>query len=208
MAKEKENIWNVPNLLTMIRMALIPVYWVLFMQDPPRYFRYIALGVFVLASLTDILDGYIARKYQLITNFGKLMDPLADKLMVLSVMLSLAVRGLAPWPALAILLAKEAIMVMGGLILLKMDVVVYAIKIGKYAQALVVTALLSCFFGEWFIEKGILSASLPLHRVLVWCAVALTLCALAVYTCRAVGLYRQAKAGKEQGEAADAPDRP
>ena len=193
MAKEKEKIWNVPNVLTMIRMLLIPVYWVLFMQEE-RQFRYIALGVFIVASLTDILDGYIARKYNLVTNFGKLMDPLADKLMVLSVMLSLAVKGLAPWPALAILLAKEAIMVLGGLILYKMDVVVYAIKIGKYAQALVVTALLSCFFGEWFIEKGILSASLPLHRALVWCAVALTLCALAVYTKRAVGLYKTAKA--------------
>ncbi|MBR4360426.1 MAG: CDP-diacylglycerol--glycerol-3-phosphate 3-phosphatidyltransferase [Clostridia bacterium] len=198
MAKEKENIWNVPNLLTMIRMALIPVYWILFMQ-PENYFRYIALGVFILASLTDLADGYIARKYNLITSFGKLMDPLADKLMVLSVMLSLALKGLAPWPALVILLAKEATMVLGGVILYRMDVVVYAIKIGKYAQALVVTALLSCFFGEWFVEKGILSAALPLHRVLVWCAVALTLCALGVYTSRAINLYREAKAKKADG---------
>ena len=193
MAKKKENIWNVPNLLTMIRMLLIPVYWVLFMQDH----RYIALGVFIAASLTDLADGYIARKYHLITDFGKLMDPLADKLMVLSVMLSLAIKGLAPWPALAILLAKEATMVAGGLILYRLDVVVYAIKIGKYAQALVVAALLSCFFGEWFIEHQILSAALPLHRVLVWCAVGLTLCALGVYMKRAIGLYREARAKKE-----------
>lgn len=201
MAKEKENIWNVPNLLTMIRMLLIPVYWVLFMR-PEIHFRYIALGVFIVASLTDLADGYIARKYNLITNFGKLMDPLADKLMVLSVMLSLALKGLAPWPALAILLAKEAIMVAGGLILYQMDVVVYATKIGKYAQLLVVTALLSCFFGEWFVEKGILSASLPLHLVLVWCSVALTLCALGVYSARAVRLYREAKAKKSGANAA------
>ena len=203
MAKEKENIWNVPNVLTMIRMLLIPVYWALFMQEP-RHFRYIALAVFILASLTDLADGYIARKYHLITNFGKLMDPLGDKLMVLSVMLSLAVKGLAPWPALAVLLAKEAIMVIGGLILLKMNVVVYAIKIGKYAQALVVAALISCFFGEWFIEKGVMSASVPLHLALIWCAVGLTLCALAVYTKRAIGLYNQAKAEKDK-EGRDAP---
>ena len=189
MARKKENIWNVPNLLTMIRMALIPVYWVLFMQDH----RYIALAVFIAASLTDLADGYIARKYDLITDFGKLMDPLADKLMVISVMLSLAIKGLAPWAALAILVAKEITMVVGGLILLRMDVVVYAVKIGKYAQALVVASLLSCFFGDWFIEQGILSASLPLHTVLVWCAVALTLCALCVYIQRAIRLYHEAK---------------
>ena len=70
MAKAKEKIWNVPNVLTMIRMLLIPVYWVLFMNGH----RFIALAVFVIASLTDLADGYIARKYHLITDFGKLMD--------------------------------------------------------------------------------------------------------------------------------------
>jgi CDP-diacylglycerol--glycerol-3-phosphate 3-phosphatidyltransferase len=59
--------------LTLIRAALIPVFLILYYQQE----RYLALGVFLLASFTDLLDGYIARKYNLITNFGKLMDPLA-----------------------------------------------------------------------------------------------------------------------------------
>ena len=183
MAKEKENIWNVPNALTMLRMLLIPVYWVLFMRGE----RYIALAVFIVASLTDLLDGYIARKYHLITDFGQLMDPLADKLMVISIMLSLALKGLAPWPALIILICKEAIMVLGGLVLLGKGVVVYANKYGKAAQAMAVSALVLCFFGEWFQSIGF-----PLHLIVLWCAVAMTLFALFMYARSAVRLYREA----------------
>ena len=109
--QEKENIWNVPNALTMLRMALIPVYWVLFFNGH----EYEALAAFAVASLTDLADGYIARKYNLITNFGKLMDPLADKLMSISVMLSMVIKGVVPWPILLILLLKEGFMVVGGI---------------------------------------------------------------------------------------------
>jgi len=172
--KEREKIWNVPNTLTMIRALLIPVYWVLFMNDH----RYIALAVFIVASLTDLLDGYIARKYQLITNFGKLMDPLADKLMVLSVMLSLVLKDILPAVPLIILLAKEGLMVLGGAFMLKKGIVVYAEKIGKYAQTAVVLSLLLSFFSQesWFTAMGF-----PLHVVIIWIAVALTLCALCFY---------------------------
>jgi len=82
----KQN-FNVPNTLTAIRMLLIPVYVVLFGNGQ----RYPALGVFLAASLTDLLDGMIARCYHQITNLGKLMDPLADKLMVLTVLFSMAI---------------------------------------------------------------------------------------------------------------------
>ena len=190
--KKKQKIWNVPNVLTMVRMALIPVFWYFMMNDQ----RYTALAVFVAASLTDIADGYIARKYNLITDFGKLMDPLADKLMVISMMLSLAIKGIAPWPALAIIVAKEATMVTGGLILYKHQVVVYAKWIGKIAQATVVCALISCFFHEWLTE----TFGFPVHTVLLWVGVALTLCALGVYMKQAIGQYREAKRREEKGE--------
>ena len=191
MAKQKENIWNVPNALTMLRMALIPVYWALMMNDH----KYAALTVFIVASLTDLADGYIARKYHLITDFGKLMDPLADKLMVLSVMLSLALKGIAPWIALAIILAKEGLMVLGGALLYKRGVVVYAIWIGKLAQAVVVSALIACFFSDWFFSIGC-----PVHLILLWTGVGLTLCALCLYASRAIPQYRQAG---EQNRKAD-----
>ena len=183
--KKKQNIWNVPNALTMLRMALIPVFWYLMMADQ----LYAALAVFVAASLTDIADGYIARKFDLITDFGKLMDPLADKLMVISMMTSLAIKGIAPWAALAIILAKEATMVTGGLILYKHQVVVYSKWIGKIAQATVVCALISCFFHEWLLK----TFGFPVHTLLLWLGVALTLCALGFYMKQAIGLYREAK---------------
>ena len=172
--KEREKILNVPNVLTMIRALLIPVYWVLFMDGR----HYIALAVFIIASLTDLLDGYIARKYHLITNFGKLMDPLADKLMVLSVMLSLVIKEFVCWPPLAIILIKEGLMVLGGAVMLKKGIVVYAEKIGKYAQATTVLALVLSFFSKdaWFVSMGF-----PLHEVILWIAVVLTLCALCFY---------------------------
>ena len=96
---------NVPNVLTMIRLLLVPVYVVLFVSGQ----KYAALVTFLAASLTDLLDGRIARKYNLITDFGKLVDPFADKVMVLTALLSMAIGSSAippvvPWVAVIILL--------------------------------------------------------------------------------------------------------
>ena len=188
--REKEKIWNVPNVLTLIRMALITVYWFFMLNDQ----LYTALGVFAAASLTDLADGYIARKYHLITNFGKLMDPLADKLMVISVMLSMAIKGIAPWAVLIILFCKEAIMVGGGLFLYRKGVVVYSEWIGKLAQAVMVCALLFCFFHEWLQAQ----LGFPLHLYLLWTGVALTLTALVIYATGAVKNYRGVVKNKKE----------
>ena len=182
----KENIWNVPNVLTLIRLALIPIYWYLMLTD--HY--YWALGVFTVASLTDLADGCIARKYNLITNFGKLMDPLADKLMSLSVMLSLTVKGIIPWPAPVLLLLKEGTMVVGGLILYSKKVVVHSVWVGKLAQTAVVLSLLSCFFHEWIMEQW----GSPVHLYLLWAGVVMTLIALVYYINVALKLNKEANA--------------
>lgn len=184
MSKQKENIWNVPNVLTMLRMALIPVYWVLFMRDQ----RIAALVVFAVASITDFLDGRIARKYNLITDFGKLFDPLADKLMVLSVLLGFVLKGVIPWYALAIVLVKEGIMLVGGTLMLKRGFVVYAEMIGKVAQTAMLLALILCFFEEQFTALGV-----PVHLIVLGCAVALTLAALVFYVRRALQWVREEK---------------
>ena len=104
-----------------------------------------------------------------------------------AVMLSLALKGLAPWPALIILLCKEAIMVLGGAVLYGKGGVVYANVYGKIAQTMAVSGLILCFFGEWFQKIGF-----PLHLIVLWCAVAMTLFALCVYARNAVRLYREA----------------
>ena len=99
MSDSKRRLWTIPNVLTLIRLILVPVYWVLMLG---YHLDYWALGAFLLASATDMLDGFLARRMQCITDFGKLMDPLADKLMVLSVLFTLLIRGIIPWEPVAL----------------------------------------------------------------------------------------------------------
>ncbi len=182
MDKTRENIWNVPNILTMIRAALIPVFLVLYYSS----LRYAALTVFLLASATDLMDGYIARKYNLITNFGKLMDPLADKLMVISVLLVQTVSGILPAAAVIIVVLKELLMVLGGMFMLKKGIVVYSEPVGKAAQFLFIVALSLSFFHQDFLTAG----ALQWDMLTLWVSVGLTLLALAFYARRALEKLR------------------
>lgn len=99
---------NLPNKLTVMRMILIP-FFVFFMLAPyfEGYGNYIATAIFIIASLTDMLDGKIARKYNLVTDFGKFMDPLADKVLVMTAMLMFVSWGQMPAWVLAVVLARE-----------------------------------------------------------------------------------------------------
>ena len=97
---------NLPNKLSILRILCIPVITVL-LQCQPDWCRWAALGVFCLASFTDYLDGNLARKHQWITDFGKFIDPVADKLLVLSTMILLADRGLLPAWIVILILARE-----------------------------------------------------------------------------------------------------
>lgn len=179
---KKQKIWNVPNILTLLRMALIPVFWVLFMQGH----RWWALAVYVTASLTDLIDGYIARKFNLITDFGKLMDPLADKLMVISMMMAWVIVGVLPVVPLVILFVKETIMVIGSAVMLKKQIVVYSAKAGKYAQFVTVAALVLCYFHEYFSSIGF-----PVHVIFLWVAVVMALFALYFYISQAIRFVQE-----------------
>ena len=97
---------NLANRLTMLRIALIPVFLVVLYLDFP-YNRYVALVIFILASATDFVDGHIARSRNLITDFGKFMDPLADKMLVMAAMLWFVEVGRMPAWALLIVVVRE-----------------------------------------------------------------------------------------------------
>ena len=98
---------NTANKLTMTRVVMIPIFLaVLYLVIPP-YNHYIALAIFILASVTDFIDGYVARHYNQITDFGKFMDPLADKLLVVSAMLWFIESGQMPAWAVLIVVARE-----------------------------------------------------------------------------------------------------
>ena len=100
---------NTPNLLTILRIVLIPFFVFFMLAGGSEYSKWIALAIFVVASLTDTLDGYLARKNQQVTNFGKFMDPLADKLLVCSAMICLIDSGkLASWIVI-IIISREFI---------------------------------------------------------------------------------------------------
>lgn len=124
---------NLPNKLTMFRVILIP-FFVFFLLAPffEGYGNYIAVAIFIVASLTDLLDGKIARKYDLVTNFGKFMDPLADKLLVCSAMICLIELGrLASWIVI-IIIAREFIISGFRLIASDNGVVIAASYWGKF----------------------------------------------------------------------------
>ena len=98
---------NTANKLTMTRVVMIPIFLaVLYLVIPP-YNHYIALAIFILASVTDFIDGYVARHYNQITDFGKFMDPLADKLLVVSAMLWFVESGRMPAWAVLLVVARE-----------------------------------------------------------------------------------------------------
>ncbi len=106
---------NVPNALSLLRLALVPVFCAVYFGGG-QYAHYWAGGVYALATFTDFLDGYIARKYDLISRLGRVLDPLADKLMAFTVLVSLVIKGLIPWWAAAIYFFKEAFMGIGALL--------------------------------------------------------------------------------------------
>ena len=124
---------NLPNKLTIMRVILIP-FFVFFLLSPyfPAYGNYIAVAIFIVASLTDMLDGKIARKYNLVTNFGKFMDPLADKLLVCSAMICLIeLDRLAAW-ILIVIIAREFIISGFRLVASDNGVVIAASYWGKF----------------------------------------------------------------------------
>lgn len=100
---------NLPNKLTIIRVFMIPLYLVFMLISGIPYGRYIAGVIFTIAAITDALDGYLARKNNQITNFGKFMDPLADKLLVCSALICFVEQNLMPGWVAIIIIAREFI---------------------------------------------------------------------------------------------------
>lgn len=124
---------NLPNKLTVLRVIMIPFFVFFMLTDyAGAASKWIALAIFIIASLTDMLDGKIARKYNLVTNFGKFMDPLADKLLVCAAMICLVEMGkLASWMVI-IIISREFIISGFRLIAADNGVVIAASYWGKF----------------------------------------------------------------------------
>lgn len=139
---------NLPNFLTIIRFILVPVMAFFLLTE-----KFIAaIIVYVAASITDVLDGYIARKYNLITKLGKILDPMADKLLQFAALLGLWIIGVIPFWITLIFFLKEIFMGLGALKLLhKKDVVVPSMWFGKLSTTLFFVAIIFSMFSATYL---------------------------------------------------------
>ena len=170
---------HVPNALTIVRFLLIPV--IIFACAQGNYIGTIIL--LTLSGITDILDGTIARKYNLISDFGKLMDPLADKLTQVSLLTTLFIKDIIPMWILIIVVLKEFCMVSGASFLYGKELVVSSKWYGKLATVLFYLAMvLSLVFQQIspMIQKD-LTLFIKENSILYYLAVATTIASLAMY---------------------------
>ena len=169
-----KDCWNLPNTLTLFRLVLVPFFILLYLDGHP----YQALAVFCIASMTDMLDGYLARRNNQITSFGKLVDPLADKMLVVSALFCHGWKGVFPWAAIILVTIKEIGMITGSLVLLgKKDVVVHSNYWGKTSTCFFIAALILGFFHD---QLGTFM-NVKLDIWLLWISVVLAYCAAVTY---------------------------
>lgn len=158
---------NLPNKLTMGRILAIPVFIVVLMNG----YYYGAAIIFLLAAFTDMLDGKIARKYNMVTNFGKIMDPLADKMLVLSALLCLVELGQVPGWMVIVILAREFAITGLRTVAAAEGIVIAAGMTGKVKTVLQMIAVILLLLQNWpFSMIGI-----PVAQIVLWAAVIMTI---------------------------------
>lgn len=190
---------NLPNKLTIFRVILIVPFVVLLLGGEAGWFgnnvllpNMIALAVFIIASLTDLADGKIARKYNMVTNFGKFMDPLADKLLVCSALIALIELKRIPAWIVIIIIAREFIISGFRLVASDNGVVIAASYWGKFKttfQMVMVCLMLINVPGTeiWWSWLNVLT------QVVMWIALALTIISLVDYLVKNKGVLKEQK---------------
>ena len=166
---------NLPNKLTVLRVLMIPFFVLFALVDVvPGYSNYIAVAIFVIASLTDLLDGKLARKYNLVTDFGKFMDPLADKLLVCSALICLVSMERLPAWIVIVIISREFIISGFRLVASDNGVVIAASYWGKFKTTFQMLMIIVLFLdlGGVFDLIG---------EILIWAALILTVVSLVDY---------------------------
>lgn len=167
---------NLPNKLTVLRIIMVPFFVFFMLTDVGGAAnKWIALAIFAVASLTDLLDGKIARKYNLVTNFGKFMDPLADKLLVGAAMICLVEMGRLPAWIVIVIISREFIISGFRLIASDNGIVIAASYWGKFKtvfQMAMIIVLIAAFEGSVFAV---------VEQILIWVSLILTIISLVDY---------------------------
>ena len=178
---------NFPNKLTILRVIMIPffVLALLYNGGENQTLRYVAAAIFIIASLTDMLDGKIARKYNLVTNFGKFMDPLADKLLVCSALICLVeLKELPAWMVIVII-SREFIISGFRLVASDNGVVIAASYWGKFKTTFQMIAVVLLIVG--------IPALSMVTTAVVWIALILTVISLVDYIAKNVNVLKEGK---------------
>lgn len=166
---------NTPNKLTLLRVLMIPFFVAFMLYDiVPGYNSWIALAIFCIASFTDFLDGYLARKHNLITNFGKFMDPLADKLLVGAAIIALITWGKIEAWIVIVIISREFIISGFRLVASDAGIVIAAGSWGKgktVVQMIMIMVMIGNFGGLFLTMEGILK----------WASLILTIISLVDY---------------------------
>ncbi|MHB1489124.1 MAG: CDP-diacylglycerol--glycerol-3-phosphate 3-phosphatidyltransferase [Cellulomonas sp.] len=183
--------WNAPNAVTLVRIALVPVFAATMLAGggTSAGWRVVATAVFVLAAATDRLDGYLARRLDRITDLGKLLDPIADKLLMGTALVILSTLGELPWWVTVVILVRELGITVMRLLVLRY-VVLPASRGGK-----IKTVLQSVAIGLYLLPLGTLPAAVTLvAAVTMGLAVAMTVVTGVEYVLRVVQIRRAARA--------------
>lgn len=178
---------NLPNKLTILRVIMIPffVLALLYNGGENQTLRYVAAAIFIIASLTDMLDGKIARKYNLVTNFGKFMDPLSDKLLVCSALICLVeLKELPAWMVIVII-SREFIISGFRLVASDNGVVIAASYWGKFKTTFQMIAVVLLIVG--------IPALSMVTTAVVWIALILTVISLVDYIAKNVNVLKEGK---------------
>lgn len=187
---------NLPNKLTIFRVILILPFTVVLLGGEAGWFGagggiadWVALGIFVVASLTDLADGKIARKYNLVTNFGKFMDPLADKLLVCAALIALVEMGRIPAWAVIVIISREFIISGFRLVAADNRVVIAASYWGKFKTTF--QMIMVCLM---IVNLGVLVPGLQIVTdAVMWIALALTVISLIDYLAKNRGVLKEQK---------------
>ncbi len=197
---------NLPNKLTIIRMVLILPFVVLLLGGFHQwgwftaifggileYVDFIALAIFIIASLTDLIDGKIARKYNLVTNFGKFMDPLADKLLVCAALICLVEMGRIPAWIVIIIMSREFIISGFRLVASDKGVVIAANYWGKFKTTFQMIMVCLMIANNEVIPSAIRGGYQILTDIIMWIALALTVISLIDYVWKNRSVMSDAK---------------
>ncbi|OOB90269.1 CDP-alcohol phosphatidyltransferase family protein [Rathayibacter sp. VKM Ac-2630] len=181
----EDRIWTVPNVLSMVRLALVPVFLVLVIEGEDA----LALLTLVVSSLTDYLDGWIARRFDQMTRLGRILDPAADRLYIFATVLGLAFRELVPWWLVAVLVARDLMLVVLAVILANTGYGPLPVHhLGKFATFCLFYALPLIMLGQAFPDLA--PASLPIAWAFALWGAFLYWWAGIVYAVQTAGLVR------------------